>query len=107
MNPDSGNFDDQDVREFTFFVDAEAYGLSGYDAAALAADESDLHEAGIVAVDIPTGYGGDFGDRIPVRVRATSQGLRFYAKLLSIRDPMQLDELERICAAPRRPAPEW
>jgi len=107
MIPDSGNLEDDDVREFTFFFDAEAYGLSGYDAAALAADESDLHEAGIVAVDIPSGYGGDFGDRVPVRVRATPRGLRFYAKLLAIRDPMQLEELQRVCSAQRRSSPEW
>ncbi len=93
---------DSDIREYTFFVDAESFGLGGYEASALAADESDLHEAGVVSVEIPTGFGGDFGDRIPVRVRGTARGLRFYAKLLSIRDPMQLDELERICAADRR-----
>jgi hypothetical protein len=107
MIPDSENLEDHDVREFTFFMDAEAYGLGGYVAAALAADESDLHEAGIVAVDIPSGYGGDLGDRIPVRVRATARGLRFYAKLLGIRDPMQLDELQRVCSAQRRSSPEW
>lgn len=88
-----------DVTEFTFFVDAEAFGLGGYDAAALAADESDLHRAGVVGVDIPTGYGTDLGDRVPVRVRGTAAGLRFYARLLSVRDPEQLADLERVCRA--------
>lgn len=88
-----------DVTEFTFFVDAEAFGLGGYEASALAAEESDLHRAGVVAVDIPTGFGSDLGDRVPIRVRATAAGLRFYARLLSLRDPDQLDELERVCRA--------
>ena len=91
-----------EVREYTFFVDAEAYGLGGYDAAALAADENDLHDAGVVSVEIPKGFATDLGDRVPVRVRATTRGLRFYAKLLQIRDPNQLEELERICSAPKR-----
>lgn len=88
-----------DLTEFTFFVDADAFGLGGYDAAALAADESDLHRAGVVAVDIPAGYGSDLGDRVPVRVRGTAAGLRFYARLLAVRDPDQLAELERVCRA--------
>ena len=96
-----GSTEDSALREYTFFVDAEAFGLMGYDAAALAADESDLHDAGVVSVDIPTGFSGDLGDRVPVRVRATARGLRFYAKLLQIRDPLQLEELERICTAPK------
>jgi hypothetical protein len=29
----------------------------------------------------------------------TPKGLRFYAKLLGLRDPLQLDELERVIAA--------
>ena len=89
----------EDVTEYTFFVDAEAFGLGGFEAAALAADESDLHSAGVVAVDIPTGYGLDLGERIPVRVQGTARGLRFYARLLSLRDPVQLEELERVCQA--------
>ncbi|MFM8483923.1 MAG: hypothetical protein ACKOBT_11310 [Actinomycetota bacterium] len=88
-----------DLTDFTFFVDADAFGLGGYDAASLAADESDLHRAGVVAVDIPTGYGSDLGDRVPVRVRGTAAGLRFYARLLAVRDPDQLAELERVCRA--------
>ena len=89
----------EDVTEYTFFVDAEAFGLGGFEASALAADESDLHRAGVVAVDIPTGYGLDLGERIPVRVQGTARGLRFYARLLSLRDPVQLEELERVCQA--------
>lgn len=94
-----GLAEDSAEREYTFFVDAEAFGLMGYDAAALAADESDLHDAGVVSVEIPTGFSGDLGDRVPVRVRGTARGLRFYAKLLQIRDPLQLEELERICSS--------
>lgn len=89
----------EDITEYTFFVDAEAFGLGGFEASALAADESDLHSAGVMAVDIPTGFGADLGDRVPVRVRATAHGLRFYARLLALRDPVQLDELERVCHA--------
>ncbi len=87
------------MAEFTFFVDAESYGLGGFDASALAADENDLFEAGVESVDIPTAFGSDLGDRIPVRVVATPKGLRFYARLLGVRDGMQLDELERVIAA--------
>ncbi len=105
-DPESDMHEEADIREYTFFVDAEAYGLGGYDAAALAADENDLHQAGVVSVDIPKGFGGDLGDRVPVRVRGTARGLRFYAKLLGIRDPLQLDALDRICSAPRRLPPE-
>jgi hypothetical protein len=84
------------VAEFTFFVDADLY---GFGAGELAADEADLHEAGVRSVDIPTNYGVDLGERIPVRVVGTPKGLRFYAKLLNVRDAMQLDELERVLAA--------
>lgn len=91
-----------DEREFTFFVDADAFGLGGYEAAALAAEESDLFAAGVTRVDIPTGFGTDLGHRIPVRVRGSARGLRFYAKLIGVRDELQLEELERVCAAPRR-----
>ena len=95
----TGSF--EEIREFTFFVDAENFGLGGYEASSLAAEENDLFEAGIVEVDIPTGFGADLGDRIPVRVRGTAKGLRFYAKLLMIRDSIQLEELERVCSAVR------
>lgn len=81
------------MPEFTFFVDADLYAMNGGE---LAAEEADLHAAGVVSVDIPTGYGADLGERIPVRVRGTAKGIRFYAKLLGVRDPMQLEELERV-----------
>ena len=84
------------MAEFTFFVDADLY---GFGAGELAADEDDLHAAGVSLVHIPTGYGLDLGERIPVRVVGTPKGLRFYAKLLGLRDPLQLDELERVIAA--------
>jgi hypothetical protein len=84
------------VAEFTFFVDAELY---GFGAGELAADEADLHDAGVRSVDIPVQYGADLGERIPVRVVGTPKGLRFYAKLLHVRDPIQLEELERVLAA--------
>lgn len=84
------------VAEFTFFVDADLY---GFGAGELAAVESDLHDAGVRSVDIPTEFGADLGDRIPVRVVATPKGLRFYAKLLNVRDPVQLEELDRVLAA--------
>ncbi len=84
------------MAEFTFFVDAELY---GFGAGELAADEADLHDAGVRSVDIPVQYGADLGERIPVRVVGTPKGLRFYAKLLHVRDPIQLEELERVLAA--------
>ena len=87
------------MAEFTFFVDAERYGLGGFDAAALAADESDLFDAGVESVDIPTAFGTDLGDRIPVRVVGSPKGLRFYARLLGVKDSMQLEELERVITA--------
>ncbi|MFN8022965.1 MAG: hypothetical protein U0Q03_15675 [Acidimicrobiales bacterium] len=84
------------MAEFTFFVDADLY---GFGAGELAADESDLHEAGVRSVDIPSGFALDLGARIPVRVVGTPKGLRFYARLLHVRDPLQLEELERVIAA--------
>ena len=87
------------MAEFTFFVDAESYGLGGFDAAALAADESDLFDAGVESVDIPTAFGTDLGDHIPVRVVGSPKGLRFYARLLGVKDSMQLEELERVITA--------
>lgn len=84
------------VTEFTFFVDAELYMMNGGE---LAATEEDLHAAGVHSVDIPVEYGLDLGERIPVRVRATGHGLRFYSRLLGVRDPLQLEELDRVIAA--------
>ena len=83
-------------KSFVFFVDAENYMTAG---AELAATEQDLVDQGIRSVDIPTAFGADLGDRIPVRVVASASGLRFYSKLLLIRDPMQLDDLDRVIAA--------
>ena len=84
------------MAEFTFFVDADLYQMNGGE---LAADEADLHAAGVESVDIPNEYGADLGMRIPVRVNGTPKGLRFYARLLGVRDTMQLEELERVLAA--------
>jgi hypothetical protein len=83
------------MPEFTFFVDADHYAMSGGE---LAAVEADLHDAGVESVDIPTGYGLDLGQRIPVRVRGTADGLRWYSRLLGVRDPLQLEELDRVVA---------
>lgn len=84
------------MAEFTFFVDAELYMMAG---AELAATEQDLFDQGVRSVDIPTEFGADLGERIPVRVVASAKGLRFYAKLLRIQDPMQLGDLDRVIAA--------
>lgn len=84
------------MAEFTFFVDADAYLMNGGE---LAADEADLHDAGVRSVDIPTGFGADLGDRVPVHVVGTPKGLRFYARLLGVKDPLQWDDLERVLAA--------
>lgn len=84
------------MAEFTFFVDADGYFFGGGE---LQATEDELHEAGVQRVDIPEGYGLDLGERIPVRVEGTPRGLRFYAQLLGLYDPLQLEELERVCAA--------
>jgi hypothetical protein len=90
------------MAEFTFFVDAEHYALHGGE---LAAEEQDLFDHGVRSVDIPIGYGADLGERIPVRVVGDPGGLRFYAKLLGVRDPVQLEELGRVCSAAERRAP--
>ena len=82
--------------EFTFFVDAETYLMSGGE---LAATESELHDAGVDRVDVPTEYGHDLGERVPVRVLATARGLRWYAALLNLHDPLQREELERVISA--------
>jgi hypothetical protein len=50
-------------------------------------------------VDIPKGYGTDLGDRVPVRVKGTPRGIRFYCRLLNMTDPLQLEEMERVLAA--------
>lgn len=84
------------MAEFTFFVDADLYMMNGGE---LAATEDDLHSAGIESVDIPVEYGTDLGDRVPVRVRGTAAGIRFYAKLLGMADALQLEEMGRVLAA--------
>jgi len=84
------------VAEFTFFVDADLYAMNGGE---LAASEQDLHDAGIERVDIPREYNTDLGDRVPVRVEGSPRGIRFYGRLLGVRDPLQLEELERVLAA--------
>lgn len=84
------------MAEFTFFVNAEPFTMAG---AELAATEQDLIDQGVVSVDIPIAFGTDLGDRIPVRVVGSVEGLCFYAKLLRIDDEIQLCDLERIIAA--------
>lgn len=84
------------MAEFTFFVDAEHFALHGGE---LAAEETELFEVGVRMVEIPAGFGADLASRIPVRVVGTPKGLRFYARLLSLRDPVQWEELERVLAA--------
>ncbi len=79
--------------EFTFFVDADRYDAAG---AELVASWEDLVDAGVEHVDVPTGYGSDLAERIPVRVRATPRGLVVYARLLGVDDPLQLDDLDRL-----------
>jgi hypothetical protein len=88
----------RDIRsiEFTFFVDAETYLMSGGE---LAATEDELFAAGVESVDIPTAFGHDLGDRVPVRVVATARGLRWYAGLINLHDPLQREELERVLLA--------
>jgi hypothetical protein len=86
--------------QFTFFVDADVYAMAG---AELAADEADLHDHDIERVDIPTEYGADLAGRIPVRVTGSPDGLRFYARLLGVRDPVALEELERMISGGARP----
>lgn len=85
------------VLEFTFFVDTERYEAVGSE---LPASWDDLVEAGVEHVDIPVGYDIDLADRIPVRVRATPSGLRWFAALISIDDPLQLEELDRVASRP-------
>jgi hypothetical protein len=87
------------MAEFTFFVDADLYFYGGGE---LPATEADLREAGIESVDIPKNYDLDLSERIPVRVQGTPRGIRFYAALLSVRDPLQLEEMERVVTAAER-----
>jgi hypothetical protein len=84
------------MAEFTFFVDADLYMMNGGE---LAATEEDLHEMGVWGVDIPKEYGMDLGDRVPVRVNGSTAGIRFYSKLLGMKDPLQLEEMDRVLAA--------
>jgi hypothetical protein len=84
------------VAEFTFFVDAGGYFFGGGE---LHATEAELHEMGVRKVDIPDAYGLDLSERIPVRVEGTPRGLRFYAQLLGLHDPIQREELERVLRA--------
>ena len=84
------------MAEFTFFVDADLYMMNGGE---LAASEEDLHDAGVHRVDIPSGYNTDLGDRVPVRVNGSPRGIRFYARLLGLTDPLQLEEMDRVLAA--------
>lgn len=84
---------------FTFFVDGDLYFYGGGE---LPATEDELRDAGVWKVDIPTNYGLDLSERIPVRVEGTVAGIRFYAGLLSLRDPLQLEEMERVLTAASR-----
>ena len=81
------------VIEFTFFVDADLYASAGSD---LNAEWEDLVDHGVQRVDLPKEYPHDLADRIPVRVLATAHCLRFYARLLHMRDPLQLTDLDRV-----------
>ena len=65
----------------------------------LAATEQDLVDQGVRSVDIPEGFDLDLSERIPVRVAGSPGGLRFYGKLLGVRDPLQLEELDRVIGA--------
>lgn len=84
------------MAEFTFFVDTDLYAMNGGE---LAASEADLHDAGVHWVDIPREYDSNLAHRVPVRVNGTPRGIRFYGRLLGVRDPLQLEELERVLTA--------
>jgi hypothetical protein len=84
------------MATYTFFVDADQYFLNGGE---LAATEEDLHARGVRRVRIPDGYGLDLADRIPVEVEGTPEGIRFYARLLGVRDAVALEEMTRVLAA--------
>ena len=83
------------MPEFTFFVDADTYDSSG---GHLMAEWADLVEAGIERVDVSTAFDKDLADRVPVTVVGSATGLRFYARLLHLQDPIQLEELDRVLA---------
>lgn|GEM_PF-474437 len=85
--------------EFTFFVDAETYLMSGGE---LTATEDELFDAGIEHIDVPTEFARDLGDRVPVRVVGSARGLRWYAGLLNLHDPIQREELDRVISAQNR-----
>jgi hypothetical protein len=87
---------EQETLEFTFFVDAETYLMSGGE---LTATEDELFAAGVERVDIPTAFGHDLGDRVPVRVVGTPRGLRWYAGLINLNDSIQREELNRVLLA--------
>ena len=93
MSHDDEALSENRTIEFTFFVDADTYLMSGGE---LAATEDELFAAGVESVDIPTAFGHDLGDRVPVRVVATPKGLRWYAGLINLHDPLQREELERV-----------
>ena len=93
MSHDDEALPENRTIEFTFFVDADTYLMSGGE---LAATEDELFAAGVESVDIPTAFGHDLGDRVPVRVVATPKGLRWYAGLINLHDPLQREELERV-----------
>jgi hypothetical protein len=84
------------MAEFTFFVSADLYMMNGGE---LAATEQDLVDQGVGSVDIPEGYDLDLSERVPVHVAGSPSGLRFYGKLLGVRDPLQLEELDRVIGA--------
>ncbi len=88
--------DPEPLHEFTFFVDAETYMSYGGE---LDATEQDLHHLGIENVDIPRGYASDLGERIPIRVRATARGVKAYARLIHLHDPLQLEEMQRVISS--------
>lgn len=96
MSRDDEALPEKRTIEFTFFVDAETYLMSGGE---LSATEDELFAAGVESVDIPTAFGHDLGDRVPVRVAATPKGLRWYAGLINLHDPVQREELERVLSA--------
>jgi hypothetical protein len=84
------------MAEFTFFVSADLYMMNGGE---LAATEQDLVDQGVRSVDISEGFDLDLSERIPVSVVGSPSGLRFYGKLLGVRDPLQLEELDRVIGA--------
>jgi hypothetical protein len=84
---------DAQPMEFTFFLDTDTYESLGGE---LAASWDDLVDAGVERVDLPKEFPHDLGERMAVRVTGSAQGLRFYARLVHLSDPLQLDELSRV-----------